>query len=63
MLEKLPQVVGHALREQRAGLDKIVFNQVRLGPGTAAMEVRSLAFADHAPVHWRGGEVPSPSAV
>ena len=50
MLEKLPQVVGHALREQRAGLDKIVFNQVRLGAGTAAMEVRSLAFADHAPI-------------
>lgn len=50
MLEKLPQVVGHALREQRAGLDKIVFNQLRLGAGTAALAVRSLAFADHAPI-------------
>jgi Raf kinase inhibitor-like YbhB/YbcL family protein len=50
MLERLPQVVGHALREQRAGLDKIAFNQVKLGPGTAALTVRSLAFADHAPI-------------
>jgi Raf kinase inhibitor-like YbhB/YbcL family protein len=50
MLEKLPQVVGHVLREQRAGLDKIVFNQVKTGAGTAALSVRSLAFADHAPI-------------
>jgi len=50
MLEKLPQVVGHVLREQRAGLDKIVFNQVKTGTGTAALSVRSLAFADHAPI-------------
>ena len=50
MLEKLPQAVGQALREQRAGLDKIVFNQLRLGTGTAALALRSLAFADHAPI-------------
>ena len=50
MLEKLPQVVGHALREQRAGLDKIVFNQVKLGAGTASLALRSLAFVDHAPI-------------
>lgn len=50
MLEKLPEAVGHVLRDQRAGLDKIVFNQVKLGSGTAAIEVRSLAFADHAPL-------------
>jgi Raf kinase inhibitor-like YbhB/YbcL family protein len=50
MLEKLPQVVGHALREQRAGLEKIVFNQVKLGAGTASLTLRSLAFVDHAPI-------------
>jgi Raf kinase inhibitor-like YbhB/YbcL family protein len=50
MLEKLPQALGHALREQRAGLDKIVFNQIETGAGTAALSVRSLAFADHAPI-------------
>lgn len=50
MLEKLPEAIGHALRDQRAGLDKVVFNQIRLRGGTAAIEVRSLAFADHAPI-------------
>lgn len=50
MFEKLPDAVGHALREQRAGLDKIVFNQLKLRAGTAAMTVSSLAFADHAPI-------------
>jgi Raf kinase inhibitor-like YbhB/YbcL family protein len=50
MFEKLPDAVGHALRDQRAGLDKIVFNQLKLGVGTAALSVRSLAFADHAPI-------------
>jgi Raf kinase inhibitor-like YbhB/YbcL family protein len=50
MFEKLPEVVGHVLRDQRAGLDKIAFNQLKLRGGTAAIEVRSLAFADHAPI-------------
>jgi Raf kinase inhibitor-like YbhB/YbcL family protein len=50
MFEKLPDAVGHALRDQRAGLDKIVFNQLKLGTGTAALTIRSLAFADHAPI-------------
>ena len=50
MLEKLPDAIGHALRDQRAGLDKVVFNQLRLRAGTAAITVRSLAFADHAPI-------------
>lgn len=50
MLEKLPDAVGHALREQRAGLDHIAFNRVDLRRGMAAIEVRSLAFADHAPI-------------
>ena len=63
MLEKLPDAVGHALRNQRAGLDKIAFNQVDLRNGMAAIEVRSLAFADHAPIPERytaDGEAVSP---
>ena len=50
MLEKLPGVIGHVLREQRAGLDQIAFNLTSLRGGTAAIEVRSLAFVDHAPI-------------
>lgn len=50
MLENLPEAVGHALRERRAGLDKTAFNQIDLRGGMAAIEVRSLAFADHAPI-------------
>ena len=69
MLEKLPDAVGHALREQRAGLDKTAFQLVDLRQGMAAIQVASLAFADHAaipalytadgsgvspPLHWSG---------
>ena len=50
MLEKLPDVLGHALRNQRAGMDKLAFNQIDLRAGTAALQVASLAFADHAPL-------------
>jgi Raf kinase inhibitor-like YbhB/YbcL family protein len=50
MLEKLPDAVGHALRDQRAGLEKIVFNQIEPGAGTGALKVASLAFADHAQI-------------
>ncbi len=50
MLEKLPDALGHALRGQRAGLDQIVFQAVDLRAGMAQITVRSLAFADHAPI-------------
>lgn len=50
MLEKLPEVIGHALREQRAGLESTAFQRLDLRQGMAAIEVRSLAFADHAPI-------------
>ncbi len=50
MLEKLPDAFGHALRGQRAGLDKIAFHAVDLRAGMAALTVSSLAFADHAPI-------------
>ncbi len=50
MLEKLPDVIGHALRDVRAGLDQIAFNKSALRSGMAAISVSSLAFADHAPI-------------
>lgn len=50
MLEKLPEVIGHALRGQRAGLDKLAFQSIPLRTGMAAIDVHSLAFADHAPI-------------
>lgn len=49
MLEKLPEGVGHVLRNTRAGLEKIAFNQIS-GVGTAMITVRSTAFVDHAPI-------------
>lgn len=50
MLENLPDALGHVLRNQRAGLEKTVFSVVDLRGGTAAIQVSSLAFADHAPI-------------
>lgn len=50
MLEKLPDVIGHLLHEQRAGLDKLVMNKTGLRQGMGALQVKSLAFADHAPL-------------
>lgn len=50
MLENLPDALGHALRGQRAGLDKTAFQAVDLRAGMAAITVGSLAFADHAPI-------------
>ncbi len=53
MLEKIPEAIGHALRSQRAGLDKTAFHAVDLRAGMAAITVSSLAFADHAPIPQR----------
>ncbi|MEP7056916.1 MAG: YbhB/YbcL family Raf kinase inhibitor-like protein [Caldimonas sp.] len=50
MLEKLPDVVGHALRGQRAGLDKIAFRLIDLRAGMGALDLKSLAFIDHGPL-------------
>ncbi len=50
MLEGLPEVVGRALRGRRAGLGRILFNRVSLRAGQGAIDVKSLAFADHAPI-------------
>ncbi|MGJ7512236.1 YbhB/YbcL family Raf kinase inhibitor-like protein [Variovorax sp. GT1P44] len=50
MLEKLPDAIGHALHDVRAGLDEIAFNTLGLREGMASITVSSLAFADHAPI-------------
>jgi Raf kinase inhibitor-like YbhB/YbcL family protein len=50
MLENLPDFVGHALRDQRAGLDQIVFNRLPLRGGQGAIAITSLAFVDHGPL-------------
>jgi hypothetical protein len=50
VLEKLPDAIGHALRSQRAGLEKIAFQAIDLRTGMAQIAVTSLAFADHAPI-------------
>lgn len=50
MLEKLPEIVGHALRDRRAGMDKIMFNRCGMRTGHGSLAVSSLAFADHAPM-------------
>lgn len=78
MLEKLPGAVGHVLRNQRAGLDQIVFHQTPLRQGLGALEVSSLAFVDHAPIpprytadgegvspplHWQGVPASAASVV
>jgi Raf kinase inhibitor-like YbhB/YbcL family protein len=53
MLEKLPDSLGHALRHQRAGLEKISFQRLPLRSGQGAVAVRSLAFVDHAQIPTR----------
>lgn len=50
MLEKLPDVIGHALQGVRAGLDNIVFNALGMREGMASIAVTSIAFVDHAPI-------------
>jgi Raf kinase inhibitor-like YbhB/YbcL family protein len=50
MLQNLPDFVGHALREQRAGLEKTVYQRVPLRGGQASIRVTSLAFIDHGPM-------------
>ena len=50
MLENLPDFVGHALRDQRAGLDQIAFHRLPLRAGQGALALASLAFVDHAPL-------------
>jgi len=50
MLEKLPDVIGHVLREQRAGLDQVACRRIDLRQGLGAITVTSPAFVDHGPL-------------
>ena len=50
MLEKLPEALGHALRDTRAGLDGTALERVPLRAGRGTIELRSLAFVDHGPI-------------
>jgi phosphatidylethanolamine-binding protein (PEBP) family uncharacterized protein len=44
MLEKLPESVGNALRDTRAGMEKTVIHELLLKKHVPAFEVRSLSF-------------------
>ena len=48
MLERLPETLGQALRDQRAGLEKIAFNRIKLP--AEEIDLTSIAFNDHAPI-------------
>ena len=50
MLEKLPEAVGHALRNHRAGLAHVAYNLIDLRTGTSTITVSSPAFHDHEPI-------------
>lgn len=53
MLEKLPETLGEALVDVRAGLAQTLMQGVDLRQGMAAISLASLAFADHAPIPQR----------
>jgi Raf kinase inhibitor-like YbhB/YbcL family protein len=44
MLEKLPESIGHALINQRAGMENVLYNQLFQERATARLDVRSSAF-------------------
>src|SRR6187431_81578 len=50
MLEKLPDVMGEAMCDIRAGLASTTFHALDLRQGMGAITLSSLAFADHAPI-------------
>jgi phosphatidylethanolamine-binding protein (PEBP) family uncharacterized protein len=50
MLEKLPDSIGHALVNQRAGMESVVYNRLHAGRQTQRLEVHS-SFAFNARLH------------
>jgi Raf kinase inhibitor-like YbhB/YbcL family protein len=48
MLKNLPESLGHALVNQRAGMESVVYNQLHAHHATARLEVISRAFAFNA---------------
>jgi Raf kinase inhibitor-like YbhB/YbcL family protein len=64
MLENLPGAIGHALRDQRAGLESLVIHRSGLRTGLMALDMQSLSFKDHAalpPPYTADGEGLSPA--
>lgn len=45
MLEKLPESLGHAFVNQRAGMESVVYNRLHAHRATARLDVASRAFA------------------
>ena len=56
MLEKLPKAVGHALRDQRPGLDALVIAGDAAGTAPLSLTLTSPAFAE-------GGSIPAQHAA
>jgi Raf kinase inhibitor-like YbhB/YbcL family protein len=50
VLEKLPEAIGHALKHQRAGIEKILFHGDRRPEETGRIEITSSAFVPGAPL-------------
>ena len=48
MLEKLPESLGHALVNQRAGMENVVYNQLYRQRQSARLELRSKSFVFNA---------------
>jgi Raf kinase inhibitor-like YbhB/YbcL family protein len=48
MLEKLPEMIGHALSNQRAGMDNVVYNQLHKVRDVGRLALTSSAFAFNA---------------
>ena len=44
MLEKLPESVGHALINQRAGIEQVLYNELYRNRSVARVELRSPTF-------------------
>ncbi len=47
MIEKFPETIGEALRDRRAGLEKILYNQVKIRTGNEPIQIESDAFCDY----------------
>ncbi len=64
MLEKLPDFVGHALRDTRAGLDHVVARKLDLGAGADTITLQAADFTDHGAMplrHTADGDGTSPA--
>ena len=63
MLEKLPESIGHALINQRAGMESVVYNKLHAQRVVTRLDVRSRAFVFNArlpPQYTADGEGISP---